>query len=415
MRENLIDLALNDERAIFSHRPDVISVTLIANAGLQLGLRLTEDHSVASLDESERTTTSTAHSRVVATIESFPAESALRVISETNILQPGDILESINGSSLPVVTNDVLTEFLNTLEGVVTLGFRTNGLDQPPLHCVAVFIKNNTDEENKLPEGNRRPQGDKDEVLLSDFELDKSERGFLRIKKITSTSASDIAVNQGDLVIGISDSPCLTIDPEDAALLWQVKSETMNVVSIATLAASKRSWRQRLKRASVTIGGGALVGVGAVIMATPLHPVGHAMAIGGVGVLGMEYEGPRKLVNRFRSQKSGNEDSIDGDTDHERKSIEADGEGSGHEEGSQPPKEEPPTRPAVVWLQKRREQWQQNREKNNTETNPPKPQRQRWLSRWRQQEDTQESGDTKLQTSLNAPKPEGSTEDEGAQ
>ena len=27
---------------------------------------------------------------------------------------------------------------------------------------------------------------------------------------------------------------------------------------------------------------------------TPLHPIGHAMAIGGMGVLGTEFEGPRK-------------------------------------------------------------------------------------------------------------------------
>ena len=34
------------------------------------------------------------------------------------------------------------------------------------------------------------------------------------------------------------------------------------------------------------MGGGTLVGLGAVMMVTPLHPIGHAMAIGGVAVLG---------------------------------------------------------------------------------------------------------------------------------
>ena len=31
-------------------------------------------------------------------------------------------------------------------------------------------------------------------------------------------------------------------------------------------------------------------------MVTPLHPVGHAMAIGGLGVLGTEFDGPKNLV-----------------------------------------------------------------------------------------------------------------------
>ena len=39
---------------------------------------------------------------------------------------------------------------------------------------------------------------------------------------------------------------------------------------------------------------------GAVLMVTPLHPIGHAMAIGGVGVLGTEFEQPRKAAQRAK-------------------------------------------------------------------------------------------------------------------
>lgn len=35
-------------------------------------------------------------------------------------------------------------------------------------------------------------------------------------------------------------------------------------------------------------------------MVTPLHPIGHAMAIGGVGVLGTEFERPRKAAQRAK-------------------------------------------------------------------------------------------------------------------
>jgi hypothetical protein len=36
-------------------------------------------------------------------------------------------------------------------------------------------------------------------------------------------------------------------------------------------------------------------------MVTPLHPIGHAMAMGGIAVLGTEFEKPRKMLTRARS------------------------------------------------------------------------------------------------------------------
>jgi hypothetical protein len=38
------------------------------------------------------------------------------------------------------------------------------------------------------------------------------------------------------------------------------------------------------------------VGVGAVLMATPLHPIGHALALGGTGVLSTEFEAPKRAL-----------------------------------------------------------------------------------------------------------------------
>lgn len=36
-------------------------------------------------------------------------------------------------------------------------------------------------------------------------------------------------------------------------------------------------------------------------MVTPLHPLGHAMAIGGVAILGTEFKGPRQAAKRASS------------------------------------------------------------------------------------------------------------------
>jgi hypothetical protein len=55
----------------------------------------------------------------------------------------------------------------------------------------------------------------------------------------------------------------------------------------------------RLRKAGAAVGGGALMTVGAAIMVTPLHPIGHAMFLGGGYIVGSEFEGARKLKNRI--------------------------------------------------------------------------------------------------------------------
>ena len=59
-----------------------------------------------------------------------------------------------------------------------------------------------------------------------------------------------------------------------------------------------------IRKAAVTAGGGTLIASGAILMATPLHPVGHAMALGGMGILGTEYEAPRKVMNSAKERLS---------------------------------------------------------------------------------------------------------------
>lgn len=60
----------------------------------------------------------------------------------------------------------------------------------------------------------------------------------------------------------------------------------------------------RIRKAGVAVGGGALVTVGAVLMVTPLHPVGHAMAIGGGLALGTEFEAPRRVAQSAKKRLS---------------------------------------------------------------------------------------------------------------
>ena len=50
----------------------------------------------------------------------------------------------------------------------------------------------------------------------------------------------------------------------------------------------------------MAVGGGTMTAVGAVMMVTPLHPIGHALAIGGVTVLGTEFDAPKKALESAR-------------------------------------------------------------------------------------------------------------------
>ena len=68
-------------------------------------------------------------------------------------------------------------------------------------------------------------------------------------------------------------------------------------------------------------------------MATPLHPIGHAMALGGVGVLSTEYEAPKRALASAKSRLkrspkrgSGSEEDVDAEetivVKNDRKSAE---------------------------------------------------------------------------------------------
>jgi hypothetical protein len=111
-------------------------------------------------------------------------------------------------------------------------------------------------------------------------------------------------VSEGDLLVAVADTLCLSLTPEEAHGLLHAKAvAAAPYVSITTIKASPayRKWIQA-RKAAVALSGGALVGVGAVLMASPLHPVGHAMAFSGVGVLGTEFDAPQRALQSARKR-----------------------------------------------------------------------------------------------------------------
>ena len=105
--------------------------------------------------------------------------------------------------------------------------------------------------------------------------------------------------NSSNVIVSVNSIPCYELDPDDANLAIQTMSQTHPYINIK-LYSPPIDCRESIRRAAVATAGGAMMGTGAVMMATPLHPLGHAMAIGGLGVLGTEFEAPKKAFNKMK-------------------------------------------------------------------------------------------------------------------
>ena len=71
------------------------------------------------------------------------------------------------------------------------------------------------------------------------------------------------------------------------------------------------------KRAGVAVGGGTMVGVGLVFIPTLPPPFGEALIVGGVSLLGTEFEGPKRVVKNARDsfeRAVGRDDDDNADT-----------------------------------------------------------------------------------------------------
>jgi len=131
--------------------------------------------------------------------------------------------------------------------------------------------------------------------------ISKSESSWFR--------SSGCAIREGDIVVGINEFVASKLSPQDATsfihdILSSPKSCHLSIMVIATPRLTQSTRWGTIRKAAVTAGGGTLVASGAILMATPLHPVGHAMALGGMGILGTEYEAPRKVMNSAKERLS---------------------------------------------------------------------------------------------------------------
>lgn len=101
--------------------------------------------------------------------------------------------------------------------------------------------------------------------------ISKSEGSWFR--------SNGCAIREGDIVVGINEFIASSLSPQDVTSLIHdiLSSPTTCHLSISTIAPTRLTgstqWG-KIRKAAVTAGGGTLMASGAILMVTPLHPVG---------------------------------------------------------------------------------------------------------------------------------------------
>lgn len=136
------------------------------------------------------------------------------------------------------------------------------------------------------------------------IELEMNKLGNVIIKSIPESSKlNNSCLKQGQIISRINGNDCLDLSLEDIEFLIECKSQLARHITIETKSKNK-SRTEALKSVLVAATGSAMVGVGSVLFFTPLHPVGHAMLLGGGSVLATKFEGPKKFLNKASPRKT---------------------------------------------------------------------------------------------------------------
>lgn len=297
-RQTLIDEAIRD--GILQRRPEQISLVVHRESvSDSLGISFcsaaeTRDSSMPGEGDSKHVVILVDDIRMdsLFSVSNPNAEQDDRLGSEP-LLQPGDVLESINHMQFSTIPQ--VESYLQSLVGVIIITVSTlqkAHVDSSTGLCQLVICKPNNRMIYKEPSG---------------LEFCQNQQGLLQVKRVpTDGLFSGINVIQtGDMVLAIGSNMCVTLDARDAQFYLDCKLETSDMVSILTQSCSKRQQRwNSVRKSAVAVGGGTMTAVGAIMMVTPLHPIGHALAIGGVAVLGTEFDAPKKALESARGLAS---------------------------------------------------------------------------------------------------------------
>lgn len=127
---------------------------------------------------------------------------------------------------------------------------------------------------------------------------------LLRINNIDSNGLLALsALRQGDIVVAINATPCSQMTAEQAEELLKQSQDSVTIIAMKPPTENTnrfQRWMRHAKRAGVAIGGGTLVGVGLIFIPTLPPPFGEVLIVGGVSVLGTEFEAPKRVMRSAR-------------------------------------------------------------------------------------------------------------------
>ena len=244
------------------------------------------------------------------------------IASESVAPTPESLLQSTTSSASPFVTTSSIDSF-SEKEATLQTPPKPATVALPTVHK-AYFLDQNG--------GNDLESGILDDFLTLETAqksiIDKTSRfrqnstQFPTNQNVVGTSLLHIGsipenhwlgkqskIKSGDILLCADDTPCYNgeLAPGDLSLVWRTalmtkvlddkKGASYVGITVCTVPPTRM---ESIRKTAVAATGGALVGTGAVLMVTPLHPIGHAMAIGGLGVLGTEFEAPKKAFNKAK-------------------------------------------------------------------------------------------------------------------
>jgi len=133
---------------------------------------------------------------------------------------------------------------------------------------------------------------------------------FLQVKSIEPDGLlAYSALSLGDFVLAINGTPCTEISPEDAATVFIKSESTVNILALNPKLAHEhcsptrvQRWLRRARRTGVGAVGGTMLGLGLIMIPLPFPPpFGEILVVGGVSVLGTEFEAPKRAMRNARN------------------------------------------------------------------------------------------------------------------
>lgn len=205
-------------------------------------------------------------------------------------LEVGDVLKTINRKVMTEYQEAV--DFMVSLQGPVTVTVET---PQGHPHIVQAYGR------KPIPET---------KVGVQFGLLHTGEHALLQVKGFDSDGLlADCALSAGDLVIAINGTPATNMCPEEATELVESSLvDAINIVVMDSQAASSNTschnrsqrWIREAHRVGIALGGGAMVGVGLILNPILPPPFGEILIVGGVSVLGTEFEAPKLVMRSAR-------------------------------------------------------------------------------------------------------------------